>query len=93
MSAWRGDNSGGEQGGGVGAKAKFSPVAPAALCDSRTAGGRFPNRPRTVPSLKGHEPQAASRVTRLLPVIPSPYGDDYLRTSLSTTSIIGIVAA
>jgi hypothetical protein len=46
-----------------------------------------------IPSADSLEPQAASDVARLLPVVPSPYGDDYQRTSLSIPSIIGIAAA
>jgi hypothetical protein len=93
MSPQRGDNLGGERGSDTGVSLSPSPVASALSDHSLAAGGRFVNRPRPVPSLNSRESQAASGVVRLLPVIPSPYGDDYLRTSLSTTSIIGIAAA
>jgi hypothetical protein len=88
-----GDNIGCNQGWNAGEGPSPSPVESIALGDSMTTGERFAKRPRPIPSLDRLQPQTASGVVRLLPVIPSPYGDDYLRTSLSTTSIIGTVAA
>lgn len=88
-----GYNAGCNQGPSVGERVSLSPVTPIALGDSVATGERFAKRPRPIPNLDRLQPQAASGVVRLLPVIPSPYGDDYLRTSLSTTSIIGTVAA
>jgi len=88
-----GDNVGCNQGWNAGERLSPSPVTPIATGDSVAVGERFARRPHSVPNPDSREPQAASGVVRLLPVIPSPYGDDYLRTSLSTTSIIGTVAA
>jgi hypothetical protein len=88
-----GDNAGCNQGWNMGERLTPSPVVSVVMEDSAATGERFAKRPRFVPSPDSHQLQAASGVVQLLPVIPSPYGDDYLRTSLSTTSIIGIAAA
>ena len=93
MSPWAGERAGDKRGTHAGSPRDFSPVAVRHLGDFRTAGDAATIAPHAVPNRNSAFRLLTSGLTEVLPVIPSPYGDDYLRTSLSTTSIIGTVAA
>jgi len=93
MTMKAGDDRGGNRGTDTGSPRDFSPAAAPRVGGSPHIGEASANAPRPLPSVDGAFRLLAAGIVRVIPVMPSPYGDDYLRTSLSTTSIIGMAAA